>query len=233
MNADYSNYFLNRGVAPETYRSYKLPTYLADVIGDNCNISILDFGCGFGQNIKALSDAGYVNLVGYDIEPAAIGFCRDRGINVIDGNACDLTEVKEKFDLIIVMHVLEHIPKSSIIKTLRDLRSLLNDQGRIFVAVPNAQSNTGCYWRYEDFTHNTLFTAGALLYVLREAGFKDISLCDKDCLAGMQGYKKIARIFLLKIYRINKNFWNKVTGSSYHKPSPIVNSYEIKMLAKK
>lgn len=40
--------------------------------------------------------------------------------------------------------------------------------------MPNAQSNTDCYWAYEDFTHYTLFIAGSLLYVLREAGFTNI-----------------------------------------------------------
>ena len=36
------------------------------------------------------------------------------------------------------------------------------------------QLNTDCYWAYEDFTHYTLFIAGSLLYVLREAGFTNI-----------------------------------------------------------
>ncbi len=56
--------------------------------------------------------------------------------------------------------------------------------------MPNAQSHTGCYWAYEDFTHNTLFTAGSLLYVLKMAGFAHIEIIDKDALVGVKGGKK-------------------------------------------
>ena len=109
----------------------------------------------------------------------------------------------------------------------------LKENGRLFIAVPNAQSNTGCYWRYEDFTHHTLFTAGSLLFVLRQAGYSKMQIYDKDCLLGLDGWKKIIRKILLSLYRSNNKFWNKVTASSYHSPSPVVNSYEIKMIAEK
>lgn len=46
--------------------------------------------------------------------------------------------------------------------------------------VPNAQSYTGAYWRYEDFTHNIMFTAGSSTYVLRSAGFENIEFLDPD-----------------------------------------------------
>ena len=232
MNSNYENYFSNRRITSKTYESHTLPNYILDLIGDNSEISILDFGCGFGQNLKALNNIGFNNTIGYDIEPAAINYCIKNGVNIIDGIKFSLSDVNQKYDLILATHVLEHISKDSIIKTVKELKTLLNDNGLLFISVPNAQSNTGCYWHYEDFTHTTLFTSGSLFYVLREAGFIEISLCDKDCLSGLNVYKKILRSFFLKIYRINNYFWNKITSSSYHKPSPVVNSYEIKMVAK-
>lgn len=78
-------------------------------------------------------------------------------------------------------HVLEHLPKDMIIPVLQKIRdSLLNKDGELCIMVPNAMSNTNCYWAYEDFTHNTLFTPGSLLFVLREAGFSDITFLDPD-----------------------------------------------------
>ena len=233
VDNNYSNYFANRGVSAATYDTFTLPKYLIDVFDKDVDVSILDFGCGFGQNLKALYHIGFNDLTGYDIEPNAIKFCIENNINVIDGRAVNLKAVSKRFDFIIATHVLEHIPKNLIIETLRELRNLLSDNGKIFVAVPNAQSNTSCYWRYEDFTHTTLFTAGSLFYVLREAGYTDIELRDKDCLAGLLGFKRVFKKLLLKTYRANNTFWNRVTSSSYHQPSPVVNSYEIKMLAKK
>jgi 2-polyprenyl-3-methyl-5-hydroxy-6-metoxy-1,4-benzoquinol methylase len=191
----------------------------------------MDFGCGYGQNITALKQLGYKNIAGYDIEPSAIEWCKKNDLNVVDGRECALGEIVEKYDVVIMTHVLEHIPKDDIINTLLGLQGVLKDGGLLFVAVPNAQSNTGCYWAYEDFTHHTLFTAGSLYYVMKLAGYSKVELIDPDCLDGTKGLKKLIRQFFLSLYRMNMKFWNKVTGSAYHAPSPIVNSYEIKMVA--
>ncbi|MBK7370676.1 MAG: hypothetical protein IPJ09_04415 [Saprospiraceae bacterium] len=65
-------------------------------------------------------------------------------------------------------HVLEHIEKINIIDTLITIKSyLLAESGSFVVMVPNAQSVTGAYWMYEDFTHTTLFTSGSIYYVLK------------------------------------------------------------------
>lgn len=98
--------------------------------------------------------------------------------------------------------------------------------------MPNAQSATGCYWAYEDFTHNTLFTAGSLIYVLKMAGFKNIEIIDKDALEGSRGIKRLIKIALLKSYKMAIRLLNLATNSSFHAPSPQVFSYEIKALAK-
>ena len=99
--------------------------------------------------------------------------------------------------------------------------------------MPNAQSNTDCYWAYEDFTHYTLFIAGSLLYVLREAGFTNIEFLDVDGVGNSKGWKKVVKGILLKAYIRNKLFWDKVTGSAYHVPSPMIFTWEIKCLARK
>lgn len=231
--ADTTSYFEARGISPSFYADYKLPAYMLGPLGDNKGIEILDFGCGYGQNIAAIKKLGFSNIRGYDVEPAAIDFCQKNNINIIDGRIKSVENIEQRYDLIIATHVLEHIPKNEIINTLRNLRHLLNDGGIVFISVPNAQSHTGCYWMFEDFTHQTLFTAGSLIYVLKQAGFGDLQLHDRDCLVGGSIWKNSIRKFFLSIYRENNLFWNKITASSYHNPSPIVNSYEIKMIAEK
>lgn len=64
--------------------------------------------------------------------------------------------------------------------------------------VPNAQSNTNCYWAYEDFTHNYLFTAGSFLFVLREAGFTNIEFVDIDGMSGQKEFKVILKKYFLQ-----------------------------------
>ena len=101
----------------------------------------------------------------------------------------------------------------------------------MLIAVPNAQSNTGSYWAYEDWTHTVLFTTGSLFYVLRAAGFANIEFIDIDCTLEISKIKALIRIFFLIIYKTQIRFWNIITGSSYHQPSLEIFSYEIKAKA--
>ncbi|QWF70940.1 class I SAM-dependent methyltransferase [Methylomonas paludis] len=230
---NYQNYFSNRNISPESYINYELPAHLEKVIPENKEALILDFGCGFGQILQCLINKGYHNANGYDIEPDAINYCKDNGLPIIDGTKNELDKLTSKFDFIILNHVLEHFPKPEIIPMLVKIRNLLTADGEIYIAVPNAQSNTGAYWAYEDFTHHTLFTGGSLLYVLRQAGFSSIRFIDPDCLEQSSSHlKRFIRKILLRFYKWNFAFWNSITLSSFHLPSPQIFSYEIKVLAK-
>lgn len=231
-NKIYSEYFTNRGVELPKPDDCRLLKYLELVIGNNKNIKILDIGCGYGNNMFALLNLGFANVVGIDISDEAINYCKMNNLNVQKMNVTEYHG--EKFDFIIMSHVLEHLPKDKIIETLKLIKNrMLNVGGQLCVIVPNAQSNVNCYWAYEDFTHNLLFTGGSLLFVLREAGFKNIKFIDIDGLDGTTNFfKKIIKRLFLKLFKVNFMFWNKVTGSYWHAPSPVIFTWEIKCVAK-
>lgn len=231
---DYNSYFEYRKVNPTDYRGFELPAYLQKTLGQDLNVRILDFGGGFGQMSNAMRAAGYKNVELLDISPPALEHSRSIGLTCYDGSEPGFYESHEEtYDFVILSHVVEHFPKDDAIAILARIRGVLKSGGGIIVMVPNAQSNTGAYWAYEDFTHYTMFTSGSLYYVLRAAGFKDIVFLDPDCLEGSIWYKKFFRKILLKLYRANYIFWNKVTGSSTHIASPLIFSYEVKALGKR
>lgn len=214
---------------------YKLPEYYKKILPQVKESNILDIGCGFGQILLALKKIGYTNLKGIDIADEAINYCEKKGFNV--EKIADLIEFSiknnERYDFIIMSHVLEHLEKERIIETLVGIKNnLLSENGLLFIAVPNAQSNTGCYWAYEDFTHHTLFTAGSLYFVLKSAGFESVEFLDTDGLEGSILVIKLLKKFLLFLYKANIHFWNRVTNSSFHRPSPQIFTYELKAIAK-
>ncbi len=228
-----NKYFEWRKITPNFYENFKLPLWIKNELGEDKSIKILDYGCGFGQILKALKEEGYKNCYGIDINKAAVTYCLGKSFKVkeVDPDCVD-NPWGFKFDVVICLHVIEHIPKQNIINTLKNIKEKFLAKGGIFlIAVPNAQSNTGCYWAYEDFTHTTLFTSGSLYYVLRAAGFKNVEFLDIDCTLETRGIKKILKKILLKVYKLNKHFWNRVTGSAYHRPSPEIFSFEIKCKA--
>lgn len=84
-------------------------------IGDEQS-KILDYGCGFGQIMSALKNEKYENVFGVDIEQPAINHCLDNNLNVLKLDLQNLTNPFDcKFDVIIISHVLEHMPKKEII----------------------------------------------------------------------------------------------------------------------
>lgn len=226
-------YFKNRGIDPAYYHSFQLPAYLISELPPSKSAQILDVGCGFGQMLFRIKDLGYTNLKGIDIGHESVNYCRANGLDVefISGITEYAAAHGRQYDLIIMSHVLEHIPKNEIIPVLVAIKSMLKEGGSYIVMVPNAQSNTGVYWMYEDFTHHLLFTTGSLRYVLQSAGFEKIEFLDQKCLAGLSPFQKWKRKFFLRLYEIQLNFWNRVTASSFHKPSPRIFSFELKAKA--
>ena len=81
---------------------------------------ILDFGCGAGHMVKALSLQKY-NAVGVDINEALINVgksnYKDLNINIINENKIFDFVKKSNFDCLILINVIEH---------LRDMYNLLN-----------------------------------------------------------------------------------------------------------
>ena len=180
-----SSYFESRRINPFVYSDYNLPAWLEDLLFIVKPKMILDFGCGYGQMLLALKRSGYSNVVGYEIDFAAIEYLIGNKIEVIDGRICEVSDIDGQYDLIIMSHVLEHFQKEKIIPLLIEIKKKLSANGSLVVVVPNAQSATGCYWAYEDFTHSTLFTSGSLYYVLNQAGFSSLNFLDKRCLSGL------------------------------------------------
>jgi cyclopropane fatty-acyl-phospholipid synthase-like methyltransferase len=229
------NYFTYRNISEVYYESYKLAAYIRNNLPADKDARILEIGCGFGQILHELVGIGFSSVEGIDISREAVEICKTNKLNVsLIGNIDDFCSAsKIKYDFIIMSHVLEHININDIVETLTNIRTNLMAEGSSFlIMVPNAQSNTGCYWAYEDFTHHTLFTAGSIEYVLRAAGFKSIKLLDRHGLDGtVFGFKAI-KWCLLMLYVLNYKFWNYITSSSFHRPSPQIFTYEIKVLAK-
>ena len=234
MDDQYDNYFRFRGVTTDDAVGARIAPWLADALPPSKDAAILDVGCGFGRMLSALRRGGYSQIEGIDLEDAAIQHCQNEGLNVVKASILDYKPERRRYDAVIMSHVLEHLPKKETISVLRSIGSnLLSSNGSLFVMVPNAQSNTGAYWMYEDWTHETLFTAGSLLYVLRRAGFADVTFADPQGLAGVTGLRRLAKRFLLLLYNARVDFWNRVTSSAFHAPSPRIYSFELKAIAQR
>lgn len=154
---------------------------LADVLCDlPVNAAILDVGCGAGLLLHALRASGFTTISGIDPSASLCAIAQARGLPV----RCepeDFVETasnrsQDRYDVIFLLDVLEHVPVARHLAFLRGLHGLLRPAGRLVVSVPNANSALAGRWRYDDWTHETAFTEHSLRFVLTSAGFRDVRL---------------------------------------------------------
>jgi 2-polyprenyl-3-methyl-5-hydroxy-6-metoxy-1,4-benzoquinol methylase len=129
--------------------------------------SLLDYGCGTGEFLKGAITKGWSAS---GVEPSSTARARiNAGINIYRG----LSDVKGKYDIITLWHVLEHVHELN--PTLTTLRSLLNPGGMLFVAVPNSSSydasHYGAQWAgYDVPRHLWHFTKKPMIKLLSNHG---------------------------------------------------------------
>ncbi len=228
------DYFEARGLSAQDYANARLPAWLNHELRDIPRTGrILDFGCGLGQNLRALTEQRFVEVTGADVDPGAIAESRGTGCRVVDvgGGIERAFGPGECFDVIVALHVLEHVPKAEVIATLRKLRDLLAADGKLLIAVPNGHAFTGCYWAYEDFTHHTLFTSGSLKYVLNAAGFGNVAFVDTRGDQFNRPMAKLVKRLLFALFATQYRLFKWALNSPTHAPSPEIFTYELKARA--
>lgn len=103
--------------------------------------SLLDVGCGTGGFLQQCNKRG-MQVTG--VEPSPIA--RDHARPEIKSKIVDsLNNVEGQFDAITLWHVLEHI--SDLNETVENLKTHLNENGTIFIAVPNLNSSDAITYR--------------------------------------------------------------------------------------
>jgi 2-polyprenyl-3-methyl-5-hydroxy-6-metoxy-1,4-benzoquinol methylase len=101
--------------------------------------NVLDYGCGTGEFLATCKDAGWT-VTG--VEPSEDARTKNRkDLHVVD----DLSKVTTQVNAITMWHVLEHV--HDLNETLARLRSLLTNNGTVFIAVPNHESYDARYYK--------------------------------------------------------------------------------------
>ena len=96
--------------------------------------SVLDFGAGTGDFLKICKNNNW-QVLGIEPSAEARENAVKKGVHLKE-NLLDVTN--QKFDVITLWHVLEHV--ENLKNTIKVLKSLLQPEGRIVVAVPNYKS---------------------------------------------------------------------------------------------
>lgn len=147
----------------------------------NKDIRILEIGCNDGVFLKPLSEAGYKNIVGIEANLYAANNAKAYGFDILtdmfdESLARKLKEQYIFFDMVVLRHVLEHIPDLNAFFEAVDL--LLHGEQLLFIEIPdfaNALKYGDCSTIWEE--HPNYFTGDVLEFLL---GIKGYTIIEKS-----------------------------------------------------
>lgn len=120
---------------------------LNKLLPSNLPLKILEIGCGSGGNLSLLSEFGTVFAIEYD-ESARKAASIKGNYQIKKGGLPNDIPYQEKFDLICLLDVLEHIDDD--VASITTIKSLLNKDGKILITVPAYNF----LWSYHDIEHH-------------------------------------------------------------------------------
>ncbi|MFT3978957.1 MAG: class I SAM-dependent methyltransferase [Ferruginibacter sp.] len=174
-----SEFYHNAGVDFICDNTVEYADYLKIISKIKPSGKVLEVGCGKGVLLKLLQDNGYQT---FGIEPSPIGSKYAKEVLHLDIDNNFLHESRfrnEKFDVIIVIDVVEHI--LNIQPFLDDLKKVLSDGGLLFIGTGNIDSLNariaGSNWfYYYTWEHVSFFNVKKMDQVLTSKGFKNIHI---------------------------------------------------------
>ncbi|GEM_PF-2132878 len=177
-----------------------------DILINKTSQSVLDLGCGTGQFLKVLEQKGFTKLTGVEIDKGQY----DEAIRYVPSAKITHSDIfpylergSERYDIISLIDVIEHIPKEKVKSLLSLIKSHLNPGGICIIRTPNADSTLiAPRFRYIDFTHQFILNQESMSTLLRESGFTRFSfrqsIIPRNGVKGMffTLYKNIFEFFL-------------------------------------
>ncbi|MDD5563510.1 MAG: methyltransferase domain-containing protein [Thermoanaerobaculaceae bacterium] len=135
---------------------------------------VLDLGCGRGELLEALRDAG-VEARGVDADPAMVAACRRLALTVEEDEAIAALRASAPGSLgaVTAIHIVEHLPAAGWMALVEAAAAALRPGGILMIESPNPESlrvGAGLFWL--DPTHRAPVHPEALAFVVRALGLE-------------------------------------------------------------
>jgi SAM-dependent methyltransferase len=167
--------------------------------------TVLEVGCSTGLLLKQFSRNGWVTS-GIEPSKSATDCACRLGLNVSNTDLGHF-DTKNKFSLIVMIHVLEHVDDPR--QTIKRLSKFIRPKGRLFLSVPNFGGLTptlfGSRWPYLlPNEHRWHFTPKSLSLLLNDC---DFTVIKSETNAGLFGLAHPGGQLLWSLTHLKKIFF--------------------------
>jgi len=189
------------------------------VLPQNKDKKILDIGFGIGNFSAACIHLGYENIYCADfgakhkLLKACKKFPQIKGVYDIESTVGDfLGDSDEKFDFIHLSHVIEHIPKHSLLYFVDSVYKSLNKDGIFLTRTPNMLGPIPLHGLFSTLGHEYGFTETNLASLLEICGFEMIQVYKFET---DQSLKQRSANILRKIFSLKENLKYRLFLGTY------------------
>jgi SAM-dependent methyltransferase len=145
---------------------------------------ILDFGCGPGRDLKALSAMGHI-AIGLEGSPQLARMATDwSGCKVWQQDFLSLDLPAAHFDGVFANASLFHVPRQELPRVLRELHTALKPRGVLFSSNPRGGNEEGWsgsrYGAYHDLESWRAFVSAAGFVLLRHYYRPEGEACERQ-----------------------------------------------------
>jgi SAM-dependent methyltransferase len=161
-----------RGSTEEIAR--RLRPYVDDLRGEG---PVLDLGCGRGELLRLLRDAG-VEARGVDADADMVAYAQGEGLDVEQADALEhLAGLPEgSLGAIAAVQVVEHLPPPALLRLLELAATRLRARGLLLLETLNPSSPLALRNYFADLTHAQPLVPETLALLVRAAGLTDVDV---------------------------------------------------------
>lgn len=162
------------------HRTARHLDFIADKIGSDLSLPVLDLGSGRGEWLELLKERGF-RPIGFELNATCVGHSQSIGLDV---RATDILEglktlPDNSIGAITMLHVVEHLPLDYFVEVLDECMRVLRDGGGLVVETPNpANAVVSQLTFYMDPTHRNPVPSTLLNFIVSARGFSDVTSLD-------------------------------------------------------
>ncbi len=138
---------------------------------------VADLGCGRGEFLEALRDAGREG-VGCDSNPVAVAICREKGLAVDEADLFGWLEARPDGSLggVAAYQVVEHLQPRQLTVLVETAVRKLAPGGRLLLETVNPESVAAMRWFWMDLTHVRPVPGPSLAKLMEACGLRDVEV---------------------------------------------------------